>query len=118
MLKKFLTISALLYAACAFANVDANQATLAELDAVKGIGPAISQRIIAQRHKAAFVDWSDLIGRVHGLGNATAAKYSAAGLTVNGKAFPGASVPAPGKVPASAASSLEKPDKGMPSTRP
>lgn len=95
MLKKILTITALLYAACAFAAVDANQATQAELDAIKGIGPALSQRIVSQRKKAAFVDWADLIERVHGVGNTSAARFSAEGLTVNGKHFPG-SATAPG----------------------
>ena len=95
MLKKILTMTALLYAACAFAAVDANQATQAELDAIKGIGPALSQRIVSQRKKAAFVDWADLIERVHGVGNTSAARFSAEGLTVNGKHFPG-SATAPG----------------------
>ncbi|WP_159915588.1 helix-hairpin-helix domain-containing protein [Pantoea sp. 18069] len=89
MLKKILTISALLYAACAFAGVEANHATQSELDTVKGIGPALSQRIVSQRQKAAFVDWADLINRVHGIGNASAAKLSAEGLTVNGKNYQG-----------------------------
>ena len=93
MLKKLLTISALLCASCVFARVDANQATQAELDAIKGIGPALSQRIIAQRKKAAFVDWADLIDRVHGVGNTSAARFSADGLTVNGKPFPGGLAP-------------------------
>jgi len=96
MLKKLLTITALLYAACAFAAVDANQASQAELDAIKGIGPALSQRIVSQRKKAAFVDWADLIDRVHGVGNTSAARFSAEGLTVNGKHFPG-SAAAPGR---------------------
>lgn len=93
MLKKILSISTLLCAACAFAGVDANQASPAELDAVKGIGPALSQRIVSQRKKAAFVDWADLIDRVHGVGNTSAAKFSAEGLTVNGKHFPGGHPP-------------------------
>ncbi|MET1116023.1 MAG: helix-hairpin-helix domain-containing protein [Comamonas sp.] len=118
MLKKILTISALLYGCLAFADIDANQATLAELDAVKGIGPALSQRILAQRHRAIFIDWPDLIDRVHGIGNTSASKFSAEGLTVNGKSFPGSSAPAPDRLPASTAAALEKPDRGAPFTPP
>ena len=89
MFKQLLTLCALLFAACTWAGADANLATQAELDAIKGIGPTLAQRIIAQRQKAGFADWPDLIQRVHGIGNASAAKFSAQGLTVNGKAFPG-----------------------------
>lgn len=39
MLKKILAIVAMLYAAAAFAAVDVNKATAAELDGIKGIGP-------------------------------------------------------------------------------
>lgn len=92
MLKKLLTLSALLCASWAFARVDVNQATQAELGAIKGLGPALSQRIVSQRKKAAFTDWADLIDRVHGVGNASAARFSADGLTVNGRSFPGGPV--------------------------
>lgn len=94
MLKPVLTSLALLHAACTFASTDANLATLAELDAIQGISPALSQRIVDQRDKAHFADWTDLIGRVYGIGSAAAARFSANGLTVNGRTFPGASVPA------------------------
>ena len=106
MLKKLLTICAMLCASCAFADVDANLATLAELDAVKGMGPALSQRILAQRDRAPFIDWADLMHRVHGIGNASAAKFSAQGLNVNGKPL----APLPTQVPVSSPEALEKPD--------
>lgn len=109
MLKQLLTTLALLHAACAFANVDANLATLAELDAIQGVGPALSQRIVGQRERSAFADWSDLIDRVHGIGNAAAAKFSANGLTVNGKLFPGIS-PEAGE----AAPGIKNADRGLP----
>lgn len=94
MLKPLLTTFALLHAGCVFASTDANLATLAELDAVPGISAALSQRIIGQRDKGVFADWSDLIARVHGIGSAAAASFSANGLTVNGKTFSGSNVPA------------------------
>ena len=43
MMKKFLAIlAAVLFAAAAFAAVDVNKATQAELEAVKSIGPSIA----------------------------------------------------------------------------
>ena len=96
MLKKILTVFTLLYAAATFAAVDANQASAAELDSIKGIGPGLSGKIMDERKKAPFKDWNDLISRVNGVGATSAAKYSAQGLTVNGSAFSGAAA-APSK---------------------
>ena len=87
MLKKILALVAMLYAAACFAAVDVNKATAAELDSVKGIGPAISGKIMDERKKGNFKDWNDFITRVKGVGEASAAKLSTAGLTVNGSAF-------------------------------
>jgi competence protein ComEA len=87
MLKKILAILALLYAAASFAAVDVNKATATELDAVKGIGPAMSKRILDERKKGDFKSWDDFISRVKGVGDKTAAKYSGEGLTVNGEGF-------------------------------
>lgn len=81
-------------AAVAFAAVDINKATQAELESVKGIGPAVSERILAERGKQSFADWGDLQKRVKGVGPATAAKFSAAGLTVNGSGYTPAEKPA------------------------
>ena len=90
MLKKILTVFTLLYAAATFAAVDANQASAAELDSIKGIGPGLSGKIMDERKQAPFKDWNDLIVRVNGVGATSAAKYSDQGLTVNGSAFSGA----------------------------
>ena len=87
MFKKFLFIIALLFAGTAFAAVDVNKASAAELDGIKGIGPAMSEKIINERKTSEFKDWNDFIGRVGGVGEKTAAKFSADGLTVNGKRF-------------------------------
>jgi competence protein ComEA len=107
MLKKILAIVAMLYAAACFAAVDVNKATAADLDGVKGIGPAISTKILDERKKAPFKDWSDFIARVKGIGEKSAAKLSADGLTVNGTAFAGA--PAAVAKPAAAASASKAP---------
>lgn len=87
MLKKILAVLAMLYAAAAFAAVDVNTAKAADLDGVKGIGPVMSKRILDERKKGKFKSWEDLISRVKGLGESSAAKLSAEGLTVDGTEF-------------------------------
>lgn len=95
MFKKFVALLAMLFAtALAFAAVDANKASQAELEAIKGIGPVISSTIISERKKADFKDWTDLVTRVKGVGDKSAAKLSEGGLTVNGQAYAGAPVTA------------------------
>ena len=84
MFKKILAVLAMLYVAVSFAAVDVNQGRAADLDSIKGIGPAKSGRILAERKKGNFKDWNDFISRVSGIGDKSAAKLSAAGLTVNG----------------------------------
>ena len=95
MLKKLLMLLTLLYAAVSFAAVDVNQASAADLDSIKGIGPAISGKILDERKKGAFKDWNDFISRVNGMSEKNAAKFSAQGLTINGSAYNGAAAPAP-----------------------
>ena len=95
MLKKIFVLLSLLYAALAFAAVEVNTGTAADLDSIKGIGPGLSGKIMDERKKAAFKDWNDLISRVNGVGATSAAKYSAQGLTVNGSAFSGAAAAPP-----------------------
>ncbi len=90
MLKKLLATVLALFAAVAFAAVDVNKATLAELETVKGIGPAIATKILDERKKGSFKDWNDMVERVKGVGDGNAAKFSAEGLTVNGAGFKGA----------------------------
>lgn len=97
MLKKLLTFLVMMYAALSFAAVDVNKATAADLDSVKGIGPAIAGKIIDERKNGNFKDWNDLITRVKGIGETNAAKLSEGGLTVGGASFKGA---APAAAPA------------------
>lgn len=87
MLKKILFIIAMLYAAASFAAMDANKASAAELEGIKGIGPSLSGKIIEERKSGPFKDWSDFVRRVGGVGEKTAAKFSNEGLTINGKKF-------------------------------
>lgn len=86
LLARALAIFALLGCVTAFA-ADVNKASEAELDAVRGIGPAMSKRILDERKKGNFKDWNDLVDRVKGVGPANAERFSKEGLTVNGEAF-------------------------------
>ena len=102
MLKKILAAMVMMYAALSFAAVDVNKATAAELDSIKGIGPAISAKILDEKKKGGnFKDWNDLVTRVSGVGEGNAAKFSAEGLTVGGASFKG--------VAAAPAKAAEKP---------
>jgi competence protein ComEA len=64
--------------------MDINHASEADLDSLKGVGPATTQRLLAERSKRPFTDWADLVARVKGLRAPTARKLSDQGLTVNG----------------------------------
>lgn len=83
---------------------DANRATQAELETVKGIGPGLSGKILKAREAGSFKNWGDLVERVGGVGPGNAARFSQAGLTVGGAAFDPAALPA-------------KPAKGEKSTK-
>lgn len=98
MIRNFLSILLATFALTAFAAVDANQATRADLETVKGIGPGLSAKIVDARKTGSFRDWGDLVERVGGIGAGNAAKLSQAGLTVGGSAFDAsATAPAPAK---------------------
>jgi len=95
MFKKILAVAAMLFAVASFAAVDANKGSAAELDGLKGVGPAMSKRILDARKEGEFKDWPDLMQRVKGVKEKKAEKLSAEGLTVNGQAFGGATAAAP-----------------------
>jgi competence protein ComEA len=63
--------------------LEINHATEAELDGLRGLGPAFTRRILSERDIRPFTNWSDLMRRVSGMGRLTAQKLSAQGLTVN-----------------------------------
>ena len=109
MFKKLLAFFAAMTVVVAFAAVDVNKATSAELDGIKGIGPAMSGKILDERKKGNFKSWEDFISRVKGVGEVNAAKFSAEGMTISGAGYKGA-VAAPAKKddkPAAAASAAK-----------
>jgi competence protein ComEA len=88
MIRKLITALLAFVASAAFAAIDVNKATQADLESIKGIGPMISTKILDERKKGGpFKDWSDVIARVKGIGEGNASKFSADGLTVNDKTF-------------------------------
>ena len=114
MFKTIIATLLALFAAAAFAAVDANKATQAELEAIKGIGPAIAGKILDERKKGAFKNWDDMVERVKGVGEGNAAKFSAAGLTVGGAAFSGAPAAAPAKKDDKPAAKADAPKAAAP----
>lgn len=94
MLKKFICIFAAVTGLSSFAAVEVNKATQADLDSIKGIGPATSKQILSERKSRDYKDWEDFMGRVKGVGEAKATRLSAEGLTVNGQSYKGIAPPA------------------------
>ncbi len=94
----------MLAAVPAGAATEVNRADRAELESVKGIGPGLAGRIIDARQSGPFKDWDDLVGRVGGIGPATAGKLSEQGLTVAGNSFNAAAA-------AAAARAAKKPSR-------
>jgi competence protein ComEA len=96
MLKKLLSFSLAIAAVTAFAAVDVNKASQADLDSIKGIGPSTSKQILAERKSREYKDWQDLMARVKGIGEAKASRLSSEGLTVNGRLYKDMTPPAVG----------------------
>lgn len=99
MFKPLLAAMAAALATSAAGAVDVNQATRAELEAVRGLGPGIVATILDERQKGPYRDWPDFVRRVKGVKEATAVRLSAAGLTVGGAPYAGTAPAAlaPGK---------------------
>lgn len=71
---------------CAIAGqawaLDANKATQAELETIRGVGPTLASRIIEARRMQPFADLDDLKARVRGIGDANLGRMREAGLEV------------------------------------
>jgi competence protein ComEA len=87
MKARFLALLIAITSTATLAQLDINQATQAELERLRGVGPQLSARILAARDYRPFTDWEDLRRRVAGLGPVHAARLSKEGLVVSGAAF-------------------------------
>lgn len=88
MRQLIVALMALFIAFASQAAVDVNTASEAELDGIKGIGPALSSKILKARQQGPFKDWADLMQRVKGIQPKSARQLTDAGLTVNGAGYP------------------------------
>ena len=68
--------------------LEINQANEAELDSIKGMGPAMTRKVLAARADKPFINWKDLMSRVRGIGKNKAQQFSEQGVLVNGQSFP------------------------------
>ena len=69
-------------------TLDLAQAREVDLDGLRGLGPATTQRILSERERAPFRDWADLLQRVPGIGPRKAEQLSAQGLRIHGQHYP------------------------------
>ena len=67
--------------------LEVNQASEAELDGLRGIGPPFTRRLLHERQQQVFKDWQDLMTRVSGMGPKVARSLSRQGLTVQGLSY-------------------------------
>ena len=67
--------------------LEVNSASRAELEQLRGLGPAKVERLLSERDRAIFASWQDLARRVPGFGAKTSAALSREGLSVNQQAF-------------------------------
>jgi competence protein ComEA len=86
LLKQWI-VGALVCAHLSVFALEINQANEAELDSIKGMGPAMTRKVLAARTERLFMNWTDLMSRVTGIGKAKAQQFSDQGVLVNGLAF-------------------------------
>ena len=111
MIRNFLALLLAVFTLNAFAAIDVNQASQAELESVKGIGPGLSAKIMKARQASSFKTWDDLVDRVSGVGPGNAARFSQAGMTVSGAAYNGSAAQPMKAAKASKADKAEKAPK-------
>ena len=80
-------VGALACACLSALALEINQANEAELDSIKGLGPAMTRKVLTARADKPFMNWKDLMSRVAGIGPAKAQQFSDQGVLVNGLAL-------------------------------
>ncbi len=80
-------LGALVCAQLSVFALEINQANEAELDSIKGMGPAMTRKVLNARAEKPFINWKDLMSRVTGMGKNKAQHFSDQGVLVNGLAF-------------------------------
>jgi|SoiMethySBSTD1v2_1073268.scaffolds.fasta_scaffold262049_2 competence protein ComEA len=87
-MRRLLTLIAVVgCVADARAALDLNSASLAQLEALGGVGTTLAARMVEARSNQPFTDWADAQRRVKGLGPKVAAQLSEQGLTINGAKY-------------------------------
>ena len=66
-----------------------NTASQATLEQLKGVGVAMSDRLLKARAERPFTDWDDVMRRVPGIGDRNARRLSQQGLRVGGRPYAG-----------------------------
>ena len=85
-MRKIITLFSFLI--CSISTVwaaDLNTATRAEIEAVRGVGVVLTDRILEQRKIKPFQNWSDALKRVKGLGKRNIAGFRDADLRIAGE---------------------------------
>ena len=67
LLKQWI-VGALVCAHLSVLALEINQANEAELDSIKGMGPAMTRKVLNARAEKPFINWKDLMSRVTGMG--------------------------------------------------
>ena len=80
-------LGALVCAQLSVFALEINQANEAELDSIKGMGPAMTRKVLNARAEKPFINWKDLMSRVTGMGKNKAQQFSDQGVLVNGLAL-------------------------------
>lgn len=73
--------------------LELNQASEAELDGLRGMGPALTAQVLHARGDKPFAHWADFQARVPGVGAAKMRAFARQGLTVNGLTLENAARP-------------------------